>query len=307
VRSGNALKAGDMIMVEVDIFRDYLSLIDSDPADTELLDALEEIEVLLGNPDNSRNRVMYLDSLRRLLEDGGGEPPHREIHVISNPLSSEEIADCIKLGIVQAFSQGLVEPRKLLGLAHSVEGIEELTFSLLEIPSHLQAACWTRHVGIAMQVHRINILDNWEKANLEVSDTSRKAVIQYIIYVDDVAAEAEAITEMIKSRFSGNYRIRGFTSPTEALEFVIKKKDAGQNFAAVVTDMYMPREFHGDELARKIHLVDPVIPVLGYSGHNHYQDPESAKGAGLIDLLSKQGTDTESFLKKVDSILFKSA
>ena len=69
--------------------------------------------------------------------------------------------------------------------------------------------------------------------------------------------------------------------------------------------MYMPQEYHGDELTRKLHLVDPSIPVLGYSGHNQFQDPEQAKKAGLVDLLSKQATETHVLLDTVDSILYR--
>ncbi len=231
--------------------------------------------------------------------DDDGEPMRLE----PNPLTRDEIGICMEHGLVSACRKGLLDAGKLFKLAHSIEGLTEFAYALAETSPERMASCWTSALDTPFDILGMNFEDAWECAEKETANRTDVKKKSYILYIDDVPAEADAVTEIFKSRFRDRYRVRGFTSPSEALDFIESKKLAGQNVAVVVTDMYMPQEFHGDELAQRLLLIDPYIPVLGYSGHNRFQDPEPAKKAGLVDLLSKQSTDTNVLLDTVDSLL----
>ncbi|MEP0815290.1 MAG: SDR family oxidoreductase [bacterium] len=133
----------------------------------------------------------------------------------------------------------------------------------------------------------------------------------WIIFVDDVEAEAVAISDLIERRFGANFRVRAFTTPAEALNFVRERAERREEVALVVTDMYMPVSIgsngdvlHGDELAAMLHKqLDRSLPVLGYSGHSDYQNPEAAKAAGLVDLLPKDATHSDDLLNRIERIL----
>jgi CheY-like chemotaxis protein len=282
-------------MNNIDAFKDYLVYIEGDSTETDIVAAVHELERLLGDTKATRLRLAYLRSLQgmssKFNKSGGSNDEGPRL--IPNPLDDSELRTILELGIVQAHSRGLVKTDKLFLLAHSLEGLETFAMALALADPSVTASCFTQSAAEPVPFDQAGI------------QSTGKPRISYLLYVDDVKAEAEAVTEIMRSKFESGYRVRGFTSPGAALEYVKDRKSHGFEVAAVVTDMYMPEEFHGDELAQRLHLVDPAIPVLGYSGHNAYQDPEQAKKSGLVDLLPKQSTDTLVLVEKVASILKK--
>jgi CheY-like chemotaxis protein len=292
--------------MSIDVFKDYLSFAEPGPENGTVVEALEELEKLLASSEHSRARLGFLETLRSRAVSASDDPEKNAVRVFPNPLTPPEMRNVVEKGIVEAYREGLVKADKLFRLAHSPDGIKEFTIALAGSPAGSTASCWEGALTVPFPVPGPISLPrpgaNVDSA-LPIEVVVEKPRVTYIIYIDDVEDEARAVTDVFRSRFEGKYRVRGFTSPSHALAFIKAKEDAGHLVAAVVTDMYMPQEFHGDEFARKLHLVDPAIPVLGYSGHNRFQDPEEAKRAGLIDLLPKQSTETTILLDTVASIV----
>jgi CheY-like chemotaxis protein len=283
-------------MNKIDAFKDYLIFIEGESADSDINSAVNDLECLLGNAKAVRLRLAYLRSLLGMSGefDKSGDSSGEGVRLIPNPLDDLELKAILDLGLVQAHSRGLVKTEKLFQLAHSLEGLESFAMALALTDPSVNASYFNESAN-----EQLVPFDH------EGSKTASSPRISYLLYVDDVKAEAEAVTEIMRSKFESGYRVRGFTSPGAALEYVKDRKSRGFEVAAVVTDMYMPEEFHGDELAQRLHLVDPAIPVLGYSGHNQFQDPEQAKKSGLVDLLPKQSTDSLVLVEMVESILRK--
>lgn len=283
-------------MNKIDAFKDYLIFIEGESSESDINSAVHDLECLLGNAKTIRLRLAYLRSLHGLSSqfDRIGEYGGEGARLIPNPLDDFELKAILELGLVQAHTRGLIKSEKLFLLAHSLEGLETFTMLLALIDPSATASCFNE----AANEHLVPF-------DQERKKSASAPRLSYLLYVDDVKAEAEAVTEIMRSRFESGYRVRGFTSPGAALDYVKERKSHGFEVAAVVTDMYMPQEFHGDELAQRLHLVDPAIPVLGYSGHNSFQDPEQAIKSGLVDLLPKQSTDTLVLVEKVASILRK--
>jgi len=295
-----------MDKIKIDIWEDFLIFTESEFDEDTISNALKRLENLLADCQASRARLGFLETLQMRAKQPDEKNERRTFRLLPNPLSIEETELCVKKGIVDSYKESLIEPDRLFKLAHSAEGIKQFTFALASSSPESTAPCWQEAFTVPFTVPDPIPLPNaepGEKTNDSIEVIIEKPAITYIIYIDDIEDETRAITEVFKSRFEGAYRVRGFTSPGKALEFVREKEDAGHKIAAIVTDMYMPQEYHGDEFARRLHLVDPAIPVLGYSGHNQFQDPLEARKAGLVDLLPKQSTETSFLLDKVASLI----
>lgn len=98
-----------------------------------------------------------------------------------------------------------------------------------------------------------------------------------ILLVDDERLIVETNTRTLKRL---GYRVKGVCSPDEAWQIFSSDPDC---WDLVITDMTMPG-MAGDILARKIHTLNPDIPVILCTGYADLaeQDSRSLKDASLI-------------------------
>jgi CheY-like chemotaxis protein len=112
--------------------------------------------------------------------------------------------------------------------------------------------------------------------------------------VDDEAPLVELAEEVVARL---GYEPVGFASSTAALEAFLA---APLRFDAILTDEMMP-DLPGTELARKIRLVCPLIPILMMSGRAVAPLVERATAAGIAEVLRKplHGRDIAESLARV--------
>ncbi len=82
------------------------------------------------------------------------------------------------------------------------------------------------------------------------------------------------------------YRVRGFTSPTDALA-AIAADPAGVDL--LITDLTMP-SMRGTDLARAVQTLRPDLPILLSTGYGGAVTPEEIQTAGVRDILAKPAT-----------------
>lgn len=99
-----------------------------------------------------------------------------------------------------------------------------------------------------------------------------------ILIVDDETALLETMVLSLESSFD---KVVGSSSPNEALE-IIKT----QNFDLVVVDQNMP-EMTGIELAKKIHAIYPLMPVMMLTANGTSKEVLEALDDHLVDVLDK--------------------
>ncbi len=99
-----------------------------------------------------------------------------------------------------------------------------------------------------------------------------------ILIVDD---EEEIRAELAGYLLNKGYEVEEAADGLEALaKFEAAPADV------VITDMKMPR-CPGDELTRRLHVIDPELPVIIITGHYANADVESARKAGATAVLKK--------------------
>ena len=101
-----------------------------------------------------------------------------------------------------------------------------------------------------------------------------------ILLVDDEAILVEMSKAMLERR---GYSVTGCTSGTEALDSL---EHDPNRFDAVITDQAMP-QMTGIELARKVLILRPDLPVILCTGYSNQANEEQAKSLGLKGLLMK--------------------
>jgi CheY-like chemotaxis protein len=101
-----------------------------------------------------------------------------------------------------------------------------------------------------------------------------------ILLVDDEAPVGK-MQKMMLERLG--YQVTCRSSSTDALEAFRSKPDA---FDLVITDMTMPN-MTGDQLARKILLIRPDIPVVISTGFSDRINKEKSDALGIKGLLKK--------------------
>ena len=94
---------------------------------------------------------------------------------------------------------------------------------------------------------------------------------QRILVVDDEAALASVLTRLLTRL---GYRVRSFNDPMEALRAIAADPDGVD---ALVTDLTMPG-LGGRELAERVRLIRPDLPILFTSG---YLDPATQPSGAL--------------------------
>ena len=101
-----------------------------------------------------------------------------------------------------------------------------------------------------------------------------------ILVVDDEAAVAELISEMVKTK---GCSATLFNNSTEALEYFMKYKDI---IDLVITDQTMP-DMTGAELAQSILSEKADMPVFLMTGYSEEIDQEKATKIGIKEFITK--------------------
>lgn len=101
-----------------------------------------------------------------------------------------------------------------------------------------------------------------------------------ILFVDDELELVDMARQMLEKL---GYSVEVLTSSVEALEELEKDSD---RFDLVITDQTMPG-LSGLELARKIKILKPTLPVILYTGYSATIDAEEAKRIGIKEFLLK--------------------
>ena len=116
-----------------------------------------------------------------------------------------------------------------------------------------------------------------------------------ILFVDDEAYLADVGKEMLEDF---GYVVESMTSSRQAFELFEQNPD---KFDLVITDYTMP-EMTGDELAGKIHQINPEVPIIMCTGIS--LDPEIINGLELEKIMMKP-LGMEDMLKVVREVLDK--
>ena len=93
-----------------------------------------------------------------------------------------------------------------------------------------------------------------------------------VLLVDDDTQVVQVTGELL---INLGYEVKGVTSPVEALSLVKKEE-----YDLVITDLTMP-EINGVDLAEKIKLVKPDIPIVLFSGYSEQFSKNAARKAGI--------------------------
>jgi PAS domain S-box-containing protein len=103
---------------------------------------------------------------------------------------------------------------------------------------------------------------------------------EHILFVDDDEAIIELNKRMLEKL---GYKITALSNSLDTLKIFKKDPDS---FDLVVTDMTMPK-MTGAELAQKILVIRPQIPIILCSGFSELINEEKAKAIGISDYLIK--------------------
>jgi PAS domain S-box-containing protein len=107
-----------------------------------------------------------------------------------------------------------------------------------------------------------------------------------VLYVDDDEALVALATRML---VRCGYEVIGYTDSADAVEEFRRRSP---DFAAVVTDLSMPR-MSGFELAREVLAIRPDVPIIMTTGYLRPEDQETAQRLGIRDLILKPDTAEE--------------
>jgi PAS domain S-box-containing protein len=109
---------------------------------------------------------------------------------------------------------------------------------------------------------------------------------QRLLYVDDEEALV-FLADRVLSRLG--HKFSGYTDPEAALKVF---RAHPQDYDVVVTDLSMPH-MSGFELAREVLALRPGMPVLMTTGYIRAEDEESARAAGIREIVLKPVTVDE--------------
>ncbi|MCD4677563.1 MAG: response regulator [Desulfobacula sp.] len=118
-----------------------------------------------------------------------------------------------------------------------------------------------------------------------------------ILFVDDEVYLAEVGKEMLEDY---GYEVESMVSSKAAFELFEQNPD---KFDLVITDYTMP-EMTGEQLAGKIHKLNPKVPIIMCTGIAF--DPEIINGLELEKVLIKP-IDMDDMLKVVRDVLDKAS
>ena len=125
-------------MVKYDIFSDFL-LEESDNLLPELaLEIVQAVETILSNSVTTNLRKAYLMELAGVMRSD----ENKMISPVQNPLTHNQLVSCVKKGLVGSFINGEILLDQIRKLAHSLEGMNELSEVMVETPENERATCW---------------------------------------------------------------------------------------------------------------------------------------------------------------------
>jgi len=102
----------------------------------------------------------------------------------------------------------------------------------------------------------------------------------HILVIDDEQPITVMLTEMLN--YLG-YRVTAFFEAEKAIEFFQSRIDACD---LVITDMAMP-VISGTELSRRIHAINPHVPIIIQTGFSDQLNPEELKTIGVASIIRK--------------------
>jgi CheY-like chemotaxis protein len=109
---------------------------------------------------------------------------------------------------------------------------------------------------------------------------------EHILYVDDEEGLVLLGTRLLERL---GYKVTGHIDAVDALaDFRSRPAD----FAAVVTDLSMPR-MSGFDLARQLLQLRPDLPIIMASGYIRPEDQKAAEALGIHHLITKPSTIEE--------------
>jgi PAS domain S-box-containing protein len=109
---------------------------------------------------------------------------------------------------------------------------------------------------------------------------------EHILYVDDEEALVSVITLVLERL---GYQVTGHTDAGAALDDF---RSRPRHFAAVVTDLSMPR-MSGFDLARQLLHIRPDLPIIVTSGYIRPEDQAAAQELGIRRIILKPSTINE--------------
>jgi CheY-like chemotaxis protein len=119
-----------------------------------------------------------------------------------------------------------------------------------------------------------------------VSDNEIPMGSERILFVDDEEALAEMSGDVLTEL---GYEVTSRMSSTEALTLL---KEDPSRFDLVITDQTMPG-MTGVDLAKKILVLRPDMPIIMCTGYSHTTNEESAKATGIRAFVMKPLTKRE--------------
>lgn len=134
----------------------------------------------------------------------------------------------------------------------------------------------------AIEKPNLSLVSN-NKAPTAVS-TSSELERPLVFIIDDEPDIVEILSDMLES---GSYRIKGFTQAMDAINSIEKLKPQ-----TIFTDMNMP-EMTGFEVLKKVHVIDPDIPVIFVSAHLTKQLLIDALGFGVFGAIEKPFNESQ--------------
>lgn len=113
-----------------------------------------------------------------------------------------------------------------------------------------------------------------------VTRTLERGHGERILFVDDEAMICESASQLLQHL---GYRVVACSEPTEALRAFAEAPGA---FQLVITDLTMPH-ISGLELARRLRLVSPEVPILLATGYAGTWTQDGVQSLGIRGLLAK--------------------
>ncbi|HNQ43379.1 MAG TPA: response regulator, partial [Candidatus Cloacimonadota bacterium] len=122
--------------------------------------------------------------------------------------------------------------------------------------------------------------DAWHQSKAEAEEHSDISGHEVIMFVDD---EPTLVNVFRQGLMRLGYKVEGFTDPRKALEHFVKNKD---RIDIVITDTTMPY-MNGVDLAAKLLLAKPEIPIIICTGFTTLISVDDARSKGIRDFVMK--------------------
>ncbi len=105
-----------------------------------------------------------------------------------------------------------------------------------------------------------------------------------ILIMDDEESVRRIMTEILELH---GYQVKATSGGQAALECYAENMIMGTPFALVITDLTVPGDMGGKELAERLHDIEPQVPILVASGYANDPIMANYKEHGFIGVISK--------------------